>query len=89
MFWPDMNSLFNIVKRLIDDNDISVHELSPESIHLIPRTDNSIFLINTSHRTCEVKVKHAFRDRLSGKSLTGTYTIEPFAVHWLEKIKNP
>ncbi len=37
----------------------------------------------------EVKVKHGFRDRLSEKTLTGTYTIEPFTVHWLEKIKNP
>jgi hypothetical protein len=50
----------------------------------VPRTDNSMFIINTTSLEMVIAVRTSAQDRLSAAKLTGKVLLKPFQVLWLE-----
>lgn len=85
-FWPDSNTLYHLVRNSVNNGEMALSNLAPEAIHLVPRTDQSLFLVNTSHQEYQIEFTKPYLDRLSKKRFSGTQSVKPFAVHWLEEL---
>ena len=56
----------------------------PAGFQAVPRTDGSLFIINTTPRPGVVRLSRASSDRLTGRKVATTVELKAFDVVWLE-----
>jgi beta-galactosidase len=83
-FWPADSSFIT----LIDNATPLTHPLLaapiPDGVLAVPRTDNSLFLMNGTSQPLPFALKHPARDRISGHSIEAARKLAPYEVLWLE-----
>jgi beta-galactosidase len=83
-FGPKDNAdIVNLLKHLVPGCDMFKGP-APAGVQVVPRTDGSVFFINTESKTKVLKLARKVSDRISGKKLKGKIRLEPHAVLWLE-----
>lgn len=87
-FWPDDDSMVRLLHILAADDLGILGAPAPQGIQAIPRTDQSLFVVNTTSKSHKLNLARTVRDRLSGVSLSGPITIKPYQVLWLEAGNN-
>jgi CxxC motif-containing protein (DUF1111 family) len=50
----------------------------------VPRTDNSMFIVNFTSQELAIGLRRATQDRLSAATLNGKALLKPFQVLWFE-----
>lgn len=50
----------------------------------MPRTDDSLFIINTTNKEQAVELKKAGTDRFSRKQIAERFALQPYEVLWAE-----
>ena len=83
-FWPGDDSLMRLIRQLIPDREGMLGAPAPAGVLAVPRTDNSMFIINTTSREMAIELSKAASDRFSGTRLSGKTQLKPFQVLWLE-----
>ena len=86
-FWPDQHALSAWLTQWVPLKDPIIGEIAPLGVHLVPRSDNSCFLINTTHEEQLVQLLGNFTDRIAGRSYQDSTTLPPYQVLWLQQIK--
>lgn len=83
-FWPDVDSLMGLIRHFVPDPEGVLSAPVPSGVLAVPRTDNSMFIINTTSQEMMIAVRTTAQDRLSAAKLTGKALLKPFQVLWLE-----
>jgi beta-galactosidase GanA len=82
-FWPDDDSLVHLVEQFAPASAGFLAAAVPQGVVAVPRTDNSLFVVNTTGREMPVKLARSGADRLSGTNVTGNAKLRPYQVWWL------
>jgi beta-galactosidase len=83
-FWPEDDSLFRLIRHLVPDSENLLREPLPAGVVAVPRTDNSMFVVNTTSKIQPVQLQRTSKERLSGEHLGGDVKLKAYQVIWLE-----
>lgn len=83
-FWPGDDSLARLVRSLIPDGAALLAAVAPAGVQAVPRTDASLFIINTASTSATVRLARPAADRLSGRRVQGDTVLKGYEVLWLE-----
>jgi len=82
-FWPGDDSLMALIRHYIPDPEGLLSAPVPAGVLAVPRTDNSMFIVNTTSQEMAIGLRRAAQDRLSAATLSGKALLKPFQVLWL------
>lgn len=83
-FWPDENSRLGLFASLVRSQPSILKAPVPQGVQAIPRMDHSLFVVNSTGKSQELSLAKFTRDRIADVSLSGTITLRPYQVVWLE-----
>jgi beta-galactosidase len=83
-FWPEDDSLIERISQHLDRHQRPFRTPLPSGVRAVPRTDGSLFVINSKRSAVPVRLSEGRRDRLSGRDIGPDQMMEPFEVLWLE-----
>jgi beta-galactosidase GanA len=83
-FWPGDDSLMSLIRHLVPEAEGSLSAPVPAGVLAIPRTDNSVFIMNTTSQEMAIELRRPAQDRLSAARLSGKTSLKPYQVLWLE-----
>ncbi len=84
-FWPKDDSLLELLERLTALHwDSHLARFLPPGVQAVPRTDRSLFLINTAGAPATIELAGSAHDRISGKRFSGRVAIAGYGMLWLE-----
>jgi hypothetical protein len=83
-FWPGDGCLFQLIKQLGPDPAVGgLLAPTPQGVLAVPRTDNSLFVVNTTEHERPIHLARDAQDRLTGVELTAPAKLKPYQVLWL------
>jgi beta-galactosidase GanA len=83
-FVPDIPTFANLITHVISHKGTIVNRLAPEGVAIIPRTDKSAFIINTTNKVAGVSLQRSFKDRLTNSTIQKKVVLKPYEVLWVE-----
>ena len=83
-FWPADDSVLKLFRGLVSMDGNPLSAAVPAGVEAVPRTDNSLFVINTSSRPAAIQLSRPVLDRISGRRLEGSAQMKGYGVLWLE-----
>jgi beta-galactosidase len=83
-FWPKDDSVLRLFRDLAGANGNLLAEAPPQGFQAVPRSDGSLFVINTTPRAGTVRLARDASDRISGRSVQREIQMKPYEVLWLE-----
>lgn len=83
-FWPGDDSLAGIIRRLLPADVFPLLEIAPAGVMVVPRSDGSVFVVNTSSKPAKVRLKRDLTDRISGKKVSSSAELSGYEVLWLD-----
>jgi beta-galactosidase GanA len=83
-FWPADSSFLTLIDKTTSLTHSLLAAPLPNGTLAVPRTDNSLFLINGTSQPLSFSLKHPAKDRISGRSVESGRTLAPYEVVWLE-----
>jgi beta-galactosidase GanA len=83
-FWPKDDSLAKLFRSLVREGPSLLASPAAPGVQAVPRTDASLFVVNTSSKNTSIQLSRAATDRLSGRRVEGQVQLGGYAVLWLE-----
>jgi beta-galactosidase GanA len=83
-FWPGDDSLMSLIRQLVPEAEGMLSAPAPAGVLAVPRTDNSMFIINTTSEEKAIELRRPAQDRLSAAKVSGKTSLKPYQVLWLE-----
>ncbi len=83
-FWPGDDSLMSLIRHFVPAPEAMLGAPVPAGVLAVPRSDNSLFVVNTTSQEMAIVLRRAAQDRLSDARLGGEALLKPFQVLWLE-----
>ncbi|MHC4443742.1 MAG: beta-galactosidase [Planctomycetota bacterium] len=84
-FWAWDASIGNLIGQLGHVRHDVYKTPAPAGVQVVPRTDKSIFFVNTSNTPKTIKFTKAMTDRISGRKIGGEHVMRAYEVLWLEE----
>ncbi len=83
-FWPADESLLRLLQAIVPLRNTSLAAPLPIGVLAVPRSDCSLFIINTTGKPQAFRLSKAANDRISGATIGETAALAPYQVVWLE-----
>jgi len=83
-FWPQDDSVLRLLRELLPAGGNLLAAAVPQGLQAVPRTDGSLFVINTTSRSAEIRLARRALDRISRRSVEDRVAMKPYEVLWLE-----
>ncbi len=83
-FWPADSSFLTLIDKVAPLTHPLLASPLPDGVLAVPRTDNSLFLMNGTSQPLPFALKHPAKDRISGRSIEAARKLAPYEVLWLE-----
>ncbi|PYT04387.1 MAG: hypothetical protein DMF60_15495 [Acidobacteria bacterium] len=83
-FWSRDDSFLRLFRDLIPDQSAGISGLLPAGVQGVPRTDGSLFVVNTASTPRHIQLSRARTDRLTGRKIAGETEMKGYEVFWLE-----
>jgi beta-galactosidase len=83
-FWPTDDSALHLFRELDSSGAALIGSGVPEGVQAVPRTDKSIFIINTSSKAAGIQIGRTTVDRISGQRVGGSMDLPGYGVLWIE-----
>ena len=83
-FWPADSSFLTLIEKTTRLACPLLADPLPDGVLGVPRTDNSLFMINATSKPLPFALKHAAKDRISGHTIEAARKLAPYEVLWLE-----
>jgi beta-galactosidase len=83
-FWPKDDGFVNLLQTVLPSAGIRARKPMPPGVLAVPRTDGSLFIVNTASKEHVIELEKAGMDRLSGKQIDGQVSLRPYEVLWAE-----
>jgi hypothetical protein len=81
--WPKDDGFVNLLQILLGAS-IRMSKPTPPGVLAVPRTDGSLFIVNTASKEHVIELKKSGMDRLSGKQIDGQVPLHPYEVLWAD-----
>jgi len=82
-FWPKDDSVARLIRELVPEPANPLLGPAPPGVQAVPRTDNSMFIVNTNNRPVIIQLARQVNDRISGRALIGRTPLKAFEVLWI------
>ena len=82
-FWPGDDILLRLFREIAPNRHTSLAAPLPAGVLAVPRTDHSLFIINTTGKSHTFRLSKPSRDRISGTTVSGAKELKPYEVVWL------
>lgn len=86
-FWANDDTVSRLARALLKLEGQLISGVLPAGVQAVPRTDGSLFVVNTGSAGTECALSHPCLDRLSDQRLEGRCDMPGFAVRWLEPVE--
>lgn len=83
-FWPKDDTLLHLLRQLVRGHQTRLAEPLLREVQAVPRTDGTLFIVNTSSQSVTIRLAEASFDRISGETFNGLVEMRPYQVLWLE-----
>ena len=83
-FWPQDDSVARLIREIIPDPGNPLAAAAPPGVQAVPRTDGSMFIVNTTGSPLPIQLSKAVSDRVSGRKLSGKVQMIGYEVLWVE-----
>ena len=83
-FWPADDSALRLFHQLNPSGSQLLGSGVPAGVQAVPRTDKSMFILNTSSKPVGLQLSRPGVDRISGKKLEGSLNLPGYGVLWVE-----
>jgi len=83
-FWPGDDSLTQLFRSLMPVAGGLLAAPAPRGVQAVPRTDGSLFVVNTSSAPADVRLSRPATDRLTGRKLAAATRLTAYEVLWIE-----
>jgi hypothetical protein len=83
-FWPKDDSVLRLFRDLLPKQGGWLADFAPAGFQAVPRSDGSLFVINTTPRPGSIGLTRAGSDRITGRRLDTSTEMKPYEVLWLE-----
>jgi len=83
-FWAWDNGIPSLIRQLGHIRHDVFESPVPNGVQAVPRTDKSMFLVNTTNTSQTIKFTKSMTDLLTGKEISGEHSMQAFEVLWLE-----
>lgn len=83
-FWPKDDSVARLIREIMHDPKCPLAATAPPGVQAVPRTDGSMFMINTTSNPLRVELSRAVSDRISGRKLDGVTQMKGYEILWVE-----
>jgi beta-galactosidase len=83
-FWPKDDSVAQLFRSLVPAAGDLLAAAAPRGVQAVPRTDGSLFVVNTRSDPMEVRLSRPATDRITGRKLAGTARMKAYEVLWIE-----
>ena len=82
-FWPGDDGLLRLLQAAVPGRNAFLAAPAPVGVLAVPRTDHSLFIINTTAKEQTIRLSRPANDRISGKTISGMARLQPYEVFWL------
>ena len=79
-FWSRDDSFLRLFRDLIPDQSAGISGLLPAGVQGVPRTDGSLFVVNTASTPRQIQLSRARTDRLTGRKIAGETEMKGYEV---------
>jgi hypothetical protein len=83
-FWPKDDSVLRLFGRFLGEGSSLLSAPLPPGTQAVPRTDNSLFVVNTASKQVAVRLGRAVKDRIGRKDYAPEIQLPAYGVLWLE-----
>ena len=83
-FWPNDDSIVRLFRQLAPATGGLLAGPCPAGFQAVPRSDGSLFVINTTPRAGVVQFVRGVSERISGRKMSGAVELKPYEVLWVE-----
>jgi hypothetical protein len=83
-FWSRDDSFLRLFRELVSDQNAGISGLLPAGVQGVPRTDGSLFLVNTVSAPRQIQLSRARTDRLTGRKVAAKTEMQGYEIFWLE-----
>ncbi len=83
-FWPKDDSIARLFRSMIPASGDLLSTPAPQGVQAVPRTDGSLFVVNTSSSPKDLRLSRSALDRLSGRRLETAMRMSGYEVLWIE-----
>jgi beta-galactosidase len=83
-FWPKDDSVVKLFQGLLPGRANPLASPLAPGVQAVPRTDHSLFVVNTSPRAAAMQLARPVTDRISGRKFAGNVDLKAYEVVWLE-----
>lgn len=85
-FWTGSENFTKLMNHIIGINYSPLKNVLQEGVQSVPRSDGSLFIINTTGKTSIIHLKESMKDRISGHLIQNKYDMKAYQTLWLELI---
>lgn len=82
--WPRDDSVGQLMNKLVPRQNNLLSDIAPKGVQAVPRTDDSLFIINTTNKPKTIQLSQKVSDLLSNKIYNGKIAIPAYGVYWLK-----
>lgn len=83
-FWPADDSSLTLISKLCPSAHNLLTDPLPDGVVAVPRTDNSMFVINLTSRPQSCSFRSALQDRIMQRTIPPRLTLKPYETLWLD-----
>jgi len=83
-FWPRDDSVGILIRQLVPRGDNLIKAIAPAGVQAVPRSDKSMFIVNTTNTPKKIKLIRTAKDRITGQTLNADFSLPAYGVYWLE-----
>jgi len=83
-FWPKDDGVARLIHELVPDPDSPLGAPAPPGVQAVPRTDHSLFIVNTNSHPVSLQLAKTVSDRISGRKVSGKTQMKSYEVLWVE-----
>jgi beta-galactosidase len=83
-FWPTNNEFTSLVTAFSPAPNTFLKHPLPAGVQAVPRSDNSLFIINTIGMKVNVALYRPVKDRITKTTRSINFTLQPYELVWLD-----
>jgi beta-galactosidase GanA len=83
-FWPSNNDFTKLLPVLSPSSHSFLKQPLPAGVQAVPRSDNSLFIVNTVGKKINVTLNKPMKDRITKTTRSINFTLQPYEMVWLD-----
>jgi beta-galactosidase GanA len=83
-FWPSNNEFTSLLIAFSPSTNTFLKRPLPAGVQAVPRSDNSLFIVNTIGMKVNVTLNRPMKDRITKTTRSINFTLQPYEMVWLD-----